>query len=203
MLLIRSCLLLVTLLLSSSLLASGYSTLNEPVRPQVAADKVEVTSIFSYTCPFCYQLEPQLETWALGLDDDVELVYLPAAFNAQWEHLARAFYIMDALDIKDQAHMALFDRIHQDRANLNSQRALRNFFADFGIDGQEVDRLYSSFGVESQLNRDKSRLRAYRITGVPALVIDGRYVVDGNSAGSLSNMLRVAEDLIEQVRQQR
>jgi len=203
MAMLRTVLLLLLVAFSTSLLADSYTTLNDRVRPQVGSDKIEVTSVFSYTCPYCYQLEPQLEAWAAGLADDVEVVHLPAAFNSQWEHLARAYYIMDALDIKDQAHMALFDKIHQEKANLGSQRALRNFFADFGVDGEEVDQLYSSFGVESRVRQDKSRLRSYRISGVPALVIDGQYIVDGNSAGSLSNMLRVADDLIEQVRANR
>lgn len=203
MTLLRTGLLLLTIGFSSHLLANGYTTLNDRVRPQVSSEKIEVTSIFSYTCPYCYQLEPQLETWAAGLADDVEVVHLPAAFNSQWEHLARAYYIMDALEITNQAHMSLFDKIHQERANLGSQRALRNFFADFGVTGEEVDQLYSSFGVESRVRQDKSRLRSYRVTGVPALIIDGQYVVDGNSAGSLSNMLRVADDLIEQVRSNR
>lgn len=199
----RICLLFVALSLSGSLLAQGFTTLNDRVRPQVSSEKIEVVSVFSYTCPFCYQLEPQLETWSTQLPDDVEVVHLHAAFNSQWEHLARAYYIMDALDITDQAHMALFDKIHRDNANLSSQRALANFFADFGIEADEVDQLYSSFGVESQVRRDTSRLRAYRITGVPALVVDGQYVIDGNSAGSLSAMLEVADEVIDKVRSQR
>jgi len=199
----RTCLLFLTLSLSGGLLAQGFTTLNDRVRPQVSSDKIEVVSIFSYTCPFCYQLEPQLENWSAQLPDDVEVVHLHAAFNSQWEHLARAHHIMDALEITDQAHMALFDKIHQQRANLGSQRALRHFFADFGVSGEEVDQLYSSFGVESRVRQEKSRLRSYRVTGVPALVIDGQYVVDGNSAGSLSNMLEVASELINEVRSQR
>ena len=203
MLLMRSCLLLLTLLLSSSLLAGGYSTLSNRVAPVVAADKIEVTSIFSYGCPFCYQLETLLEAWAVGLPDDVQVVHLPAVFNPQWEHLARAYYVMEGLEITDQAHMRLFDRIHQDKANLNSQRALRNFFADLGVSAEEVDDLYSSFGVNSAIQRDTARLGSFRVSGVPALVVDGRYVIDGRSAGGLDKMLQVADQLIEQVRKQR
>ncbi|WP_404415514.1 thiol:disulfide interchange protein DsbA/DsbL [Marinospirillum sp.] len=203
MTLLRTGLLLLLVSLSGNLLADGYKTLDDRVRPQVNSDKIEVTAIFSYTCPYCYQLEPQLQTWSESLPDDVEVVHLPAAFNAQWEHLARAYYILDALDMTEQAHMALFDRIHQDNANLGSERALRNFFADFGVSGEEVDQLYSSFGVESRVKQDTARLRNYKVTGVPALVIDGQYVVDGNSAGSLGNMLKVADDLIAQVRANR
>lgn len=190
-------------LLSLGVFAQGYTTLKDQAPLQVSADKIEVTSVFSYTCPYCYQLEPQLQTWAAQQDSDIEIVHLPAAFNKQWEHLARAYYIMDALNLSEKAHMGLFNAIHQDNANMGSQRALGNFFERYGAKSEDIDQLYTSFGVESRLRQDLSRLKAYRITGVPALVIDGRYVVDGNSAGSLANMLKVADEVIADIRKSR
>lgn len=199
----RGLLLVLLTLASSQLFAQGYKTLADRVPVQVAANQIEVTAIFSYTCPYCYQLEPQLLAWSEKQPADVKVVHLPAAFNAQWEHLARAYYIMDALDITEKAHMAMFDAIHRDKTNLGSQRAMNQFFERFGIKAEETERLYRSFGVDSRLRSDTARLRGYRVTGVPALVVDGRYVIDGNSAGSLSNMLKVAEQLIEELRANR
>jgi len=190
-------------LLSLELFAQGYTTLKDQAPLQAAPDKIEVTAVFSYTCPYCYQLEPLLQTWEAQQKADVEVVHLPAAFNKQWEHLARAHYIMDALDLTDKAHMALFNAIHQENANLGSQRALGKFFERYGIENETVNKLYTSFGVESRLRQDLSRLRAYHITGVPALVIDGRYVIDGKSAGGLAKMLTVADELIADLRKSR
>lgn len=200
---LRNLLFITISLLSLEVFAQGYTTLKDQAPLQAAADKIEVTAVFSYTCPYCYQLEPLLQTWALKQQADVQVVHLPAAFNKQWEHLARAYYIMDALDLSEQAHMGLFNAIHQENANLGSQRALGKFFERYGIESNKVEQLYTSFGVESRLRQDVSRLKAYRITGVPALVIDGRYVIDGGSAGSLPNMLTVADQLIEEIRKNR
>lgn len=197
---LRGFVLLFVSLVSLPAFSQGYTTLKERAPLQVAADKIEVTAVFSYTCPYCYQLEPLLQTWANQQQDDVQLVYLPAAFNKQWEHLARAYYIMDTLNLTEQAHLPLFNAIHQENVNLGSQRALEKFFERYGIKSEQVSQLYSSFGVESRLRQDMARLKAYRITGVPALVIDGRYVVDGNSAGSLANMLKVADKLVADLR---
>lgn len=199
----RGLVLLAVSLLASPAMAQGYTTLKNPAPLQVAADKIEVTAVFSYTCGYCYQLEPQLQTWTLKQPSDVQVVKLPAAFNKQWEHLARAYYIMDVLNLTEQAHMAVFNAIHQQNANLASQRALGNFFEQYGIKSDQTEQLYTSFGVESRLRQDIARLKAYRITGVPALVIDGRYVIDGNSAGSLENMLVVADKLINEIRKTR
>lgn len=199
----RGLLLVLLTFVSTQLFAQGYKTLADRVPVHVAADQIEVTAIFSYTCPYCYQLEPQLLAWSDKQAADVQVIHLPAAFNTQWEHLARAYYIMDALDITNKAHLAMFDAIHRDNTNLGSQRALNQFFERFGIKADETERLYRSFGVESRLRQDTARLRGYRVTGVPALVVDGRYVIDGNSAGSLPNMLKVADQLIEEIRASR
>ncbi|GLR64133.1 thiol:disulfide interchange protein DsbA/DsbL [Marinospirillum insulare] len=200
---LRNLLFITLSLVSFGVFAQGYTSLKDQAPLQVSADKIEVTSVFSYTCPYCYQLEPLIQTWIAKQKSDIELVHLPAAFNKQWEHLARAYYIMDALDLSDQAHMGLFNAIHQENANLGSQKALGKFFERYGAESKQVTQLYASFGVESRLRQDLARLRAYRITGVPALVIDGRYVIDGQSAGSLANMLKVADELIAELRESR
>ncbi len=185
--------------------AQGYTELSQPVETQVASSKIEVAVIFSYTCPYCFQLEPLIQAWELQQAEDVEVVHLPAAFNPTWQHFARVYYIAEALDLLDQAHMAIFEEIHVNNNgnSLASMNGLKRFFARFGVEGSEVESLYSSFGVESYLRADFERLRASQIRAVPALMIDGRYIVDGRSAQGLGNMLRVTDQLISQIRAER
>jgi thiol:disulfide interchange protein DsbA len=57
--------------------------------------------------------------------------------------------------------------------------------------------------VKSQVNRAHARLRNMRLKGVPALLIDGRYLVTPQSAGSLDNMPQIADVLVERVREDR
>ncbi len=42
-----------------------------------------------------------------------------------------------------------------------------------------------------------------RLMGVPALIVDGRFVITPSTAGGLDNMPVIAEALIEQVRDER
>ena len=60
-----------------------------------------------------------------------------------------------------------------------------------------------SFGVKSQLNQASAKMRGYQIMGVPALVVDGRYVITPSSAGALDNMPKIADALIDKVRSER
>lgn len=186
--------------LAGQVLAQGFTTLSEQAHLQASKDKIEVTAVFSYTCPYCYNLEPFLQSWQQQLPDDVEFFHLPAAFNKQWEHLGRAYYIMDTLDITDKAHLAMFDAIHQQNLNLGNMKSLGAFFARYGVEQAQFEQLYSSFGVESRVRQDTSRLRAYKITGVPAVVVDGRFIVTGETAGGLENITKVVDQLINDIR---
>lgn len=194
-----------TLLLSLPAWAQGYTQLAQPVETQVAASKIEVAVIFSYICPFCFELEPLLQAWTLQQAEDVEVVHLPAAFNSTWEHFARAYYIAEALDQLEPLHMALFEAFHvkNQRQTLGSMAGLQRFFARYGIDEQSVASLYHSFSIDNQLRRDSARLREAQIRAVPILMIDGRYLIDGRSAQGLHNIPGVADQLIERIRQQR
>jgi len=41
------------------------------------------------------------------------------------------------------------------------------------------------------------QLAGYKIQGVPAMVVNGKYVVSGRSAGSYENMILIVEYLIK------
>ena len=46
----------------------------------------------------------------------------------------------------------------------------------------------------------QAKSRAYGITGVPAMIVNGKYRVDGRMAGSNQGMLDVVDFLVEQER---
>ena len=62
---------------------------------------------------------------------------------------------------------------------------------------------YTSFGVNSKLQRADQLARAMRIQGVPTVVVDGRFVTSASMAGSHEEALKVVDQLIERVRKER
>jgi thiol:disulfide interchange protein DsbA len=44
------------------------------------------------------------------------------------------------------------------------------------------------------------RIRGYKVSGVPAIVVNGKYLVDATSAGGQHNIFKVVDYLIEQER---
>ncbi|MDP7577393.1 MAG: hypothetical protein QGH99_10545, partial [Pseudomonadales bacterium] len=77
------------------------------------------------------------------------------------------------------------------------------FLKDFGIAPEDFAKAYNSFGVRAGVQQADSRGKAYRSGGVPAIIINGKYRIEGGMAGSNSNILRVADYLIEKERKAR
>lgn len=174
-----------------------------PAQPTDDPSRIEVVEVFSYSCPHCYSLESTIGPWAKALADDVRFVRVPAVFRADWEPLAQAYLTAEILGVNEQTHGALFDAIHTDHKHLDSQEALADFYAGHGVDKTLFNKTFTSFVVKTQLNRGKSQVKRYGVTGVPAIIIEGKYLVTGRMAKSYDNMLRIMDYLIDVERRSR
>ncbi|MFC0267677.1 thiol:disulfide interchange protein DsbA/DsbL [Kushneria aurantia] len=180
-----------------------YEVLDNPVPTELPEGQIGVTEVFWYGCPHCYEFEEPLEAWVAEQPDDVTFDRLPATMGDTWMRHAAAFYAAKDLGIfSEQFHRDFFNAIHQEGQRLIDPDDIAEFFTHYGVDRQAALDALDSFGVRSQLNQATARMKAYQLMGVPALVVDGRYVITPRSAGGLANMLKVADSLIEQVREQ-
>lgn len=174
-----------------------YQEIKPPVPTSVGADKVEVLELFWYGCPHCYAFEPQLKEWLAKKPDYVEFVRVPAVFAHNWEVHARAYYAAIQLGVLDKVHSALFDAIHRDGRKVFSEDELVAFFADQGVPEAEFRKAYESFDVDTKTRHAISLTRQYGITGVPAIIINGKYRTSGQEAGDYGTLLKVVETLAD------
>ncbi|MAD44578.1 MAG: hypothetical protein CMI02_17020 [Oceanospirillaceae bacterium] len=177
-----------------------YTVLAEPVT--VMADgKIHVEEAFWYGCPHCFHLESILTPWKKQLPEDVAFKGVPAMFGRAWVVHAQLFHVADVLGVEEKVHSDIFKAIHVDRERLLDRDDQRDFLVEkAGISAEDFDKAYESFAVKSRMKQGDQRIRAFKISGVPALIIQGKYVVDATSAGSQANMLKVADFLIEKER---
>ncbi|MDX1634527.1 MAG: thiol:disulfide interchange protein DsbA/DsbL [Marinobacter sp.] len=178
-----------------------YRALSNPV-PTGSGDKIEVAEVFWYGCPHCYSFKPLIEKWEQDLPEDVQFELLPAALGQSWEPHARAFYTVKALDKFEQTHDALFDALARDRKPLNDAESLADFLSEYGVDPEKFVKTFNSFGVNAKMQQAQAKIRGARITGVPAMLVNGKYVVSASLAGSHEQMLEVVDYLIEKERAQ-
>lgn len=160
--------------------------------------KVEVLEVFWYGCPHCYHLEPYIEAWRKdGMPPEAEFRRMPATLNPSWQILARAYYTAEALGVLEQAHGDLFREYHVNHNPLNTPELLAAFFARYGISEEDFNATFNSFAVQAKLRRADALTRRYRITGVPSIVVNGKYVTGASEAGGVPELFEVVNFLVE------
>ncbi len=181
----------------------GHYELLDQVQPVQTGDKIEVVEMFWYRCPHCFQLEPFMVDWLKTIPENAQLVRTPAILSQQWEFHARAYYTFDALGVVDKLHDKFYSAIHVQRLDIDSADELADWAAENGIDRQSVIDAFNSFAVASKFNFANVMSRKYGISGVPAIIVDGRYRTSVSQAGSPEKLIKVINFLIEKAAQTR
>ncbi|MCY1198209.1 Thiol:disulfide interchange protein DsbA [compost metagenome] len=176
-----------------------YVELSSPV-PVSVPGKIEVVELFWYGCPHCYQFEPTLNPWAEKLPEDVNFVRIPAMFGGLWNVHGQLFITLESMKVEHQVHKAVFDAIHKEGKKLATPEEMAEFLANQGVDKDAFLKAYNSFAVKGQMEKAKKLAMAYQITGVPVLVVNGKYRFDISSSGGPEQTLKVADHLIEKER---
>jgi thiol:disulfide interchange protein DsbA len=169
-----------------------YTRLASP-QPTSTPGKIEVVEMFSYACPHCFHMEPELNAWLKHKPDDVVLVRLPVVFRPEWELLAKAYFTAQVLGVLDKTHDALFEAIHEKNQKFDSEAALQAFFVAHGVSAEEFRNTFNSFAVAVKINSAKLMTRKYAITGVPTFIVNGRFSTSASLVGGHESGLSVKE----------
>ncbi|MGZ8188435.1 MAG: thiol:disulfide interchange protein DsbA/DsbL [Methylosarcina sp.] len=174
-----------------------YETLM-PAQPTHNPDKIEVIEFFSYGCPHCYTFEPLLEAWIKKLPENVEFIRQPVLFQTNWDQYAKAYFIAEVLGVVEKVHADFFDALHVKNQKLASEEELTKFFVDHGVKEGDFRDAFNSFLVDTKVRQAPAMLSRYGVSGVPTLVVNGKYKINSTLAGSQEGMLEVASQLIKQ-----
>jgi protein dithiol oxidoreductase (disulfide-forming) len=177
-----------------------YVRLSQPL-PAATGGKIEVIEFFWYGCPHCNDFEPMLDAWSKKLPADVLFRRVPVAFRDEpFGSHQRIFYALEAMGQVEAMHRKVFYAIHVDRQRLDKPADISAFMAKNGLDGAKFLDVFNSFSVQTKARQAKQLSESYKIDGVPALGIQGRYYTSGSLAGSTERALQVTDFLIQQAR---
>ena len=141
--------------------------------------KIEVVEVFWFGCNHCYALESYIQPWKKDLPNDVDFWKSHITWNAQAETHARLFYSAKALGIEEKAIPAAFTAIWRERRNLLGNSEVEYFFKGFGIEKERYLSVSNSFGVNNAVKQANNRMRQWAVTGVPTIIVNGKYKVSG------------------------
>jgi protein dithiol oxidoreductase (disulfide-forming) len=206
------CVLTATLLPASAPAAApavegrDYRTVNAPEAAAAPAGKIEVTEFFSYGCPHCNDFYPLITAWLAQQPKDVVFKRVPVGFGRpQWVNLARAYYALLDTGELERLDGALFHAIHVENLQLFDLESLAAWVGKHGGDADKFTNAYTSFGVNNQTVQADQMAEDYQVTGIPTLLVNGRYVVLGaeqaaDEHAAFLELLKTADKVIAMVR---
>ena len=181
-------------IMSDYKLGVDYRLVDNPL-PVKQDGIVEVTEAFWYGCGHCYSLEPAINQWKSNLGDDVKFTKMPITWGAVHQLHAGLFYTIDALNLDQTTHKAVFVRLHKEGEFLQNPKAIENFLKKFGIAPEITKQYLNSFSVRQKVNRGIKVAKQLKISAVPMMIVDGTYIIE--SKRSFEEMLNVVEHVIE------
>lgn len=189
----------------------NYMRLGQPL-PSGVPGKIEVIEFFWYECPHCNAFEPALEAWSKQLPPDVVLTRVPVWFQeVPFAAQQRLYYAIESLGLVPTLHRKIFYAIHNEHVRLRTAEDIATFMLQNGIDPVKFMPVYGSFAVETKAKQARQLAAAYKIDGVPAMGVQGRFYTNGSlansnappatPAGSNERMLVVVDALVARIRQ--
>ena len=177
------------------------------IKPALQVDnpaRIEVVEFFSYACPHCSDLNPLAKKWPANLPTDVAFKRAPVSFNSPFYQLmAKLFYTLDAIGEMERLDAAAFDAIHVKGLKLIDEKSVQEWAVSQGVDAKKFSDAFKSFSTDSNVKRADQLSRAAKIPGVPALVVDGRYLVVGKNVKNHDELLALTEKVIDKARTER
>lgn len=199
----KKIILIIAILISSNLYAQTftegkhYKKLNKTITTEVAKGKIEVRELFWYYCPHCYSIEEKVEKYIKSKPDVVSFVRQPAVFSKRWVNGAIFYFVLLELGEIERLHSKLFDAIHIDNIIFNSKDDFIDWLIINNVNKQKASAAFSSFTINTKVNKAKLNSRKYQINGVPAFVVNGKYTTSVKEAGSESKLFEVINYLVK------
>lgn len=180
-----------------------YLPLGKPAPVEAPSGKIEVIEFFWYNCPHCNSFEPALEAWIKQAPQDIFVKRVPVAFRSTFVGQQRLYYALEAMDLVDKLHAKVFYAIHVERKRLEEPEAIADWIVQHGVDRAKFMEHFNSFSVASKATRAAQLTDAYKVEGVPALGVAGRFYTDGSLTKNMNRALQVVDFLVGEVRKGR
>jgi thiol:disulfide interchange protein DsbA len=180
----------------------NYFRLKSP-QPVETGKKIEVLEFFSYGCPHCADLDPELQAWQKTLPADVAFRRVPVMFQERWVGLSKVFFTLEALGVDDKMTPEVFVAVHKNGIQLWNEKTFFDWAASKGLDRKKVEEMYGSFAINGKVNRAKQLAQAYNVQSVPMVVVDGKFTTASDKVGSHAAMPAALNELIAKARAER
>lgn len=113
------------------------------------------------------------------------------------------FYTIEAMGLLDPLHDKIYQATHREKTDLNDEAVLFGWIEKQGIDRKKFEDTFRSFSVQNQVTKSTQMSRQYQLTGVPALVVNGKYLTSGGMSPTPDETIKTLNALIEKARKEK
>lgn len=110
------------------------------------------------------------------------------------------FLTLESMGVEHKVHAAVFNAIQNEKKRLTNPEEMAEFLATQGVDKDKFLATFNSFAIKGQIVKAKDLAKKYEITGVPTMIVNGKYRFDIGSAGGAEQALQLADQLIAKER---
>ena len=189
---------IIILITSPNVFAQKYVQIS--TEKQQESKSIIIYEFFWYGCPHCYNLEPTMERIEADLDKDTKIVKLPVALRDSWIPHAKLYYALQQMGKIDEVHNLIFEEIHLEDNQLNTEQQMVDFLGKHGIDTNKFMEKYNSFGTEARIKKASNLAKKYQINSVPTIIVNGKYLTSGSYVSSYDELYSVVNLLVERER---
>lgn len=181
-------------LLPLSVNASDFKEgVNYEVVRQTATEQPEVLEFFSFYCPHCFKFEPLMSSLEKSLPANVTVKKNHVDFigKEMGPQLTQAYAAADLLGVRDEVASLIFNQLQTQRKAINGEQDILAIFEQAGITKVEAKAALASFPVSGIASQMKRNTENFKIRGVPAVIVNGKYKVNTGSVRSTEEFIEL------------
>ena len=210
---------LIKMLILSAFFALNLSALTEGVEYQTLAKplnvpKNSVVKVLSYDCPHCYKFDRTITRKLMSKLDGVKFIpYHLSTKGKLGETTSKIFAALISIDeangtdlLSDeskfkQAKFAIYKARHDEKDDFNDGKDKQRFI-DLALNAahvskDEYEKALSSDRAKELLDAWFASYDVASISGVPAFVVSGKYLINLNAASSIDEMAKTIKELLD------
>ena len=179
-----------------------YSRISTPGPVSAPPGMVDVVEFFSFACPHCFEFEPTLEAWLNTRPAGIQFHRSPVHFLQNAVNFQPMYFALEAMGLADTMPSKIFNAVQLQHQRLDKPEDIAAFMTKNGVDATRFMSIFNSFGVHTKVQQANALMEAYGIgsIGVPALVVQGRFVTSPTMAKGWDKAIAVVQSLAAQVR---
>tara|TARA_B100000700_G_scaffold331687_1_gene467074 strand:- start:17846 stop:18577 length:732 start_codon:yes stop_codon:yes gene_type:complete len=172
-----------------------YRKLENPIKLE-GVEGDHIIEYFWLACPHCQNFEPIIQQVDKDLQD-VQVIKRHAALGQRWAKDATLYYNFKDLGYDEHLYdlFMYYKEIGETEKRLPNLEDINKFLASKNINQKEFYENMRGKNIVNKIEKTINEMKSNKIMGVPAVVVNGKYLINNGELPSGTNYSEVVEFL--------